>query len=369
MRKNFISFRLTIIDRYIIRKFLGTFFYSIALLILIVVVFDVSEKIDDFLTRQAPLRAIIFDYYFNFIPYFINLFSSLFTFIAVIFFTSRLAERSEIIAMLSSGINFYRLLKPYMISATFLVILTLYLSNFLIPHTNIKLRAFEKQYIKNPIRSSALNLHLQIEPGVFVYFESWDNVRTNGYRFTLEKIEDGKLSYKLMSDQVKWDSVASKWQLINYTERYIDTATFQQNIVFGSKKDTTLNLRPTEIIVDKEDMKIMNFNELNAFIHREKLKGSSMVKYYETEMHKRIAEPISALILTLIGVALSSRKVRGGTGMHLGIGLGITFAYILFMQITTQFSVYGNMAPMLATWIPNIFFGIVAIWLLLKAPK
>ena len=369
MRKNFISFRLTIIDRYIIRKFLGTFFYSIALLILIVVVFDVSEKIDDFLTRQAPLRAIIFDYYFNFIPYFINLFSSLFTFIAVIFFTSRLAERSEIIAMLSSGINFYRLLKPYMISATFLVILTLYLSNFLIPHTNIKLRAFEKQYIKNPIRSSTLNLHLQIEPGVFVYFESWDNIRTNGYRFTLEKIEDGKLSYKLMSDQVKWDSVASKWQLINYTERFIDTATFQQNIVFGSKKDTTLNLRPTEIIVDKEDMKIMNFNELNAFIHREKLKGSSMVKYYETEMHKRIAEPISALILTLIGVALSSRKVRGGTGMHLGIGLGITFAYILFMQITTQFSVYGNMVPMLATWIPNIFFGIVAIWLLLKAPK
>jgi len=369
MRKNFISFRLTVIDRYIIRKFLGTFFYSIGLLIIIVVVFDVSEIIDDFLTRRAPLRAIIFDYYLNFIPYFINLFSSLFTFIAVIFFTSRLAERSEIIAMLSSGINFFRLLKPYLISATFLVILTLYFSNFLIPHTNIKLRDFEKQYIKNPLRRKSLNLHLQIEPGVFVYFESWDNARKNGYRFTIERIENSKLSYKLMSDQIKWDSIKSKWHIINYTERFIDTATFEQSLVFGSQKDTTLNLRPTEIIVDKEDMKIMNFNELKAFIEREKLKGSSTIKYYETEMHKRIAEPISAIILTLIGMALSSRKVRGGTGMHLGIGIGITFTYILFMQITTQFSVYGNMAPMLATWLPNIFFGIIAIWLLLKAPK
>lgn len=360
--------KLTIIDRYIIRKFLGTFFYAIGLLIIIVIIFDISEKIDDFLTKQAPLRAIIFDYYLNFIPYFINLFSSLFTFISVVFFTSRLAARTEIIAMLSGGISFRRLLRPYMIAASFLVLLTLYLSNFLIPHTNITLREFEKKYLKNPPKSNVMNLHLQIEPGVFVYFESWDNSDKMGYRFSLEKFQDSVMVYKLLSDRIKWDSTAGKWRLEQYVERLMDNPNRHQ-LVFGTQKDTTLNLLPGEIMVDKEDIKIMNFSELNAFIAREKLKGSSMVRFYETEKHKRIAVPMSAIILTLIGMSLSSRKVRGGTGMHLGLGIGITFSYILFMQISTQFSVYGNMNPMLATWLPNLLFLLVGIVLLVKAPK
>lgn len=360
--------KFTIIDRYIIRKFLGTFFYAISLLIIIVIIFDISEKIDDFLTKQAPLRAIIFDYYLNFIPYFINLFSSLFTFISVVFFTSRLAARTEIIAMLSGGISFRRLLRPYLISASFLVVLTLYLSNFLIPHTNITLREFEKTYLKNPPKSNVMNLHLQIEPGVFVYFESWDNSDKMGYRFSLEKFQDSLMVYKLLSDRIRWDSTTGKWRLEQYVERLMDNP-IRHQLVFGAQKDTTLNLYPGEIMIDKEDIKIMNFSELNAFIAREKLKGSSMVRFYETEKHKRIAVPMSAIILTLIGMSLSSRKVRGGTGMHLGLGIGITFSYILFMQISTQFSVYGNMNPLLATWLPNLLFLVVAVILLVKAPK
>ncbi|MEJ5302977.1 MAG: YjgP/YjgQ family permease [Bacteroidales bacterium] len=360
--------KLTIIDRYIIRKFLGTFFFAISLLIIIVIIFDISEKIDDFITKQAPLQAIIFDYYLNFIPFFINLFSNLFTFIAVVFFTSRLAARTEIVAMLSGGISFRRLLRPYMISASFLVILTLYLSNFLIPHTNITLREFEKKYLKNPPKSNVMNLHLQIEPGVFVYFESWDNKEKTGYRFTLEKFQDSLMVYKLLSDRIKWDSTAGKWRLEQYVERQMQD-TSRHKLVFGAMKDTTLNLLPDEIMVDKEDIKIMNFSELNAFIAREKLKGSSMVRFYETEKHKRIAVPVSAIILTLIGLSLSSRKVRGGTGMHLGLGIAITFSYILFMQISTQFSVYGSMSPLLATWLPNMLFFVVGMYLFMKAPK
>ncbi|MDK2909390.1 MAG: lipopolysaccharide export system permease protein [Bacteroidales bacterium] len=360
--------KLTIIDRYIIRKFLGTFFFAISLLIIIVIIFDISEKIDDFITKQAPLQAIIFDYYLNFIPFFINLFSNLFTFIAVVFFTSRLAARTEIVAMLSGGISFRRLLRPYMISASFLVILTLYLSNFLIPHTNITLREFEKKYLKNPPKSNVMNLHLQIEPGVFVYYESWDNKEKTGYRFTLEKFQDSLMVYKLLSDRIKWDSTAGKWRLEQYVERQMQDTSLHR-LVFGAMKDTTLNLLPDEIMVDKEDIKIMNFSELNAFIAREKLKGSSMVRFYETEKQKRIAVPVSALILTLIGLSLSSRKVRGGTGMHLGLGIGITFSYILFMQISTQFSVYGSMSPLLATWLPNMLFFVVGMYLFMKAPK
>jgi lipopolysaccharide export system permease protein len=359
---------LKIIDYYIIRKFLGTFFYAISLLIIIVIVFDISEKVDDFINRQAPLEAIVFDYYVNFIPFFINLFSSLFTFIAVIFFTSRLAARTEIIAILAGGMSFRRLIRPYMLAASFLVILTMYLSNFLIPHTNKTLREFEKTYLKNPLQSSELNMHFQIEPGVFAYIETWDNRILTGYRFSLEEFREGQMTYKLTSDRINWDTTTSKWKINNYVERRMFAGTHDQ-ISFGNTKDTTINLLPGEILVDKEDIKVMNYSELNTFIAREKLKGSKGVKFYETEKHKRVAVPMSAIILTLIGVALSARKVRGGTGMHLGLGIAITFAYILFMQISTQYSVYGNLSPLLATWLPNIIFGALGVWLLIKAPK
>jgi len=356
------------IDIYIIKKFLGTFFFSIALLSVVIIVFDLSEKIDDFLEKQAPLKGIVFDYYFNFIPFFVNMFSYLFTFIAVIFFTSKMAQNTEIIAILSSGISFWRFLWPYFVSAAFLGLLSFYMSNFLIPHTNKIMWQFEKTYIKDPIRNQDMNIHMQIQPGVFVYVESYNSFTDVGQRFSMERFTpEGEMYYKLNSERIQWDSVTGRWQIKNY---YIRTIEGDREILTkGIELDTVINLRPEEFTIIVEDIKAMNYWELNEFIDTEILRGSPNIPEYEVEKHKRYAFPFATLILTLIGVSLSSRKVRGGIGMHLGMGIGMTFSYILFMQVSNVFAMYGSLSPMLAVWIPNIMFGILSIYMIRVAPK
>lgn len=355
------------IDLYIIRKFLGTFFFAITLIIFIVIIFDLSEKIDDFIEKQAPLREIIFVYYLNFIPYFINLFSPLFTFIAVIFFTSRLASNTEIIAILGSGVSFNRLLRPYFISAIVLSVLGIYLSNILIPPANRVRLDFEATYVKPPQPFRDRNIHMQIRPNEFIYLESFNNRTNIGYRFSLEKVTDGTLTYKLLAENVRWDSVQQIWTIENYNIRTIDG--LEEQLSFGSSMDTTLAFTPRDFIQNLKEMETMNFGELREFIANEKLKGSENVKFYEVELHRRIAFPFATLVLTLIGMAVSSRKVRGGIGLHLGIGLSISFAFILFMQISTTFATKGNLHPMLSVWIPNLFFGLLGVYLLRMAPK
>ena len=355
------------VDYYIIKKFLGTFFYAISLLIMIVIIFDLSENIDEFLSKQTPLKAIIFDYYLNFIPYFINLFSYLFTFISVIYFTSQMAGKSEIIAILSSGISYYRMLRPFFISAVFLAMLSFYLANFLIPHTNQKRRAFTDIYFKKLSKSKDEHIHLQISPGTFVYMESFNIKSQTGYRFTLEKFSGNKLEQKLTSDRIVYDSIARKWTIQNYTERRIDGT--KEMIRTGSKLDTTLNLLPEELYIKNENYEEMTFGELQDYIKREKLKGAEEVVSYDMEKHNRIASPFATLIMTLIGVSLSSRKLRGGIGMHLGLGILLTFIYILLMRVTTVFATVGDLPPYLAAWIPNVIFGVIGLGLLKKAPK
>lgn len=359
---------MKIIDIYIIKKFLGTFFYSIALLSVIIIVFDLSEKIDDFLENEAPLRGIIFDYYLNFVPFFINLFLYLFTFIAVIFFTSKMAQNTEIVAILSSGISFRRFLFPYMLSAVFLGLLSFYMSNFLIPHTNKIMWAFEKIYIKDPIRNEDMNIHMQISPGVFVYVESYNSFTDVGQKFSMEKITpDGKLYYKLNSDMISWDSISGKWRMRNYFIREINGD--KEKLIKGRELDTLINLHPEEFTILAEDIKTMNYFELNDFIEKEKLRGSGNIQEYMIEKHERYAFPFATIILTIIGVSLSSRKIRGGIGFHLGMGILLTFTYILFMQVSTVFATTGNLQPALAVWIPNIIFGFLSIFLLKLAPK
>ncbi len=358
---------MKIIDRYIIKKFLGTFFYAISLLIVVVIVFDISENMDSFIKNHAPLRAIIVDYYLNFIPYFINLFIYLFTFISVIFFTSKMASNTEIIAILSSGISFKRMLYPYMFSSVLLAVLSFYLGNFLIPHTNHTRRIFKNMYMEKLKKEGKRNMHIQIKPNTFAYVESYNYERNTGFRFSLEKFDGQKLVYKLMADRIIWDTVTDKWKLKNY---YIRTFYGQkEHLIQGLSKDTTLKLKPSDLYKIKEYFEEMNLFELNYFIRSEKEKGSLAYKKYEVEKYKRVAGPAAIIILTLIGVALSSRKVRGGIGMHLGIGLLLTFSYILFMQISTVFSTYGDLSPAIGTWIPNIIYLFIAIYLLIKAPK
>jgi lipopolysaccharide export system permease protein len=355
------------IDWYIIRKFLGTFFYAIALLAVIIIIFDLSEKIDDFIEKEAPLNEIIFHYYLNFIPYLVNMFSALFTFIAVIFFTSRMATNTEIIAILSSGISFWRLMRPYLISATLLGLLSFTLASYIIPVTNRQMFAFERTYIKNPKRDQATNIHMQISPGLFVYAERFNNFTNIGYKFSIEKINDSGLYYKLTADQIKYDSTTQVWSIINYRIRYIDS--IGERMTRGDQIDTTMNMLPEDFIIDVDRIKVLTSPELEELIEIEKMKGSGAVVVYQVEKHSRIAFPFANIILAMIGVSVSSRKIRGGTGLHLGIGLTLTFSYVLFMQISTVYGVYGGLPPMLATWIPNIMFGILAVFLIRNAPK
>jgi lipopolysaccharide export system permease protein len=355
------------IDYYIIKKFLGTFFYAISLLIMIVIIFDLSENIDEFISKRAPLSAIIFDYYLNFIPYFINLFSYLFTFISVIYFTSKMASDSEIIAILSSGVSYNRMLRPYFISALFLALLSFYLANFLIPHTNQKRRAFTDVYFQSLSKSKQEHIHLQINPGTFVYMESFNIKAKTGYRFTLEKLDGNNLEYKLMADRIIYDSLLNHWTIQNYTIRTIDG--IKEKITQGSQLDTTLNLLPSELYIKKENYEEMTFSDLQHYIKREKLKGEEEIIFYDMEKQNRIASPFSTLIMTLMGVSLSSRKLRGGIGMHLGLGILLTFVFILFMRITSVFATVGDLPPFLAAWIPNVIFGIIGLFLLRSAPK
>ncbi len=358
---------MKIIDWYIFRKFIGTFFYAISLLIIIVIIFDISENIDDLLKNDAPLQAIIFDYYINFIPYFINLFVYLFTFISVIFFTSKMAGNTEIIAILSSGVSFGRMLRPYILAALLLGTISFYLGNFLIPRTNETRLAFKDKYMGKLAKDKDRNIHLQIEKGVFVYVESF-NIKANaGYKFTLEKFDREQLIYKMLAERIEYDSIKSKWHIVNYVERQIDS--LSETIVKGKETDTTLRLKPTDLYKIKEDYEVMNLWELNRHIENEKLKGSAGITNYQVEMHKRLASPVAIIVLTFIGVALSSRKVRGGIGMHLGLGIGITFSYILFMQVSTVFATFGNLQPAIAAWLPNMIFSLLGVYLLRKAPK
>lgn len=355
------------LDWYIIKKFLGTFFYAITLIIMIVIIFDLSEKIDNFIENKAPVYDILFVYYLNFIPYFINLFSPLFTFIAVIYFTSRLAFNTEIVAILSSGISFRRMLLPYFVSAIFLAFLSIYLSNVLIPNANTKRIEFENTYIKSQQQFRERNIHLQIRPGEFVFLESYNERINIGYKFSLEHIKSGKLTYKLLAERAEWIDSIQTWALRNYYVREIGE--LNETLSSGTRKDTIINLKPTDFIQNIQDMETMNFRELERFIDNEKLKGSENIRFFLVEKHRRVAFPFATLVLTLIGVSLSSRKVRGGIGLHLGLGLLLSFTFILFMQVSTTFATNGNLPAMLAVWIPNIVFAILGFYLMKTAPK
>ena len=338
------------------------------LIILIVVVFDISEKIEDFVGKDAPLKAIIFDYYFNFIPYFVNLFSYLFTFIAVIFFTSQMATRTEIVAILSSGISYRRFLFPYMLSATVIAVLSLYMNNFVIPHATKKRIAFEDMYIRNEYHNNDRNIHKQISPGNYIYMERFSTEEKTGYKFSIEKFSKGKLYYKLMADDIKWDSVRSHWLINNYYTRYING--MDEYILKGKRIDTTLAFTPEEFGRKDNTVKTMDYYELNKYIESEQLKGSDNIESYKIEKYGRTAFPFATFILTLIGVSIASRKVRGGIGMHIGLGIGISFAFIMLMQISTTFAASGTgISPLMAVWIPNILFSFLAWYLLKKAQK
>ena len=366
MRKRFFKR----IDWYIIGKFLGTYFFSLALILAIAVVFDFNEHVDKFVQNEAPWHAIIFDYYMNFVPYFGNLFSPLFVFIAVIFFTSKLAENSEIIAMSSTGISFHRLMRPYMFSALFIAIITFALGAYIIPRGNVVRLEFENTYKKKKIVDTGHNLQMQVEDGVIAYFGRFERANSTGYRFSLDKFEGNTMTSHFTAKTLvyagddenpdKW--IAKNWQLRNITDTL-------EVITSGTQMDTIIAIHPYDLLVSEKQQETMTSPELKRYINRQRKRGFASMKAFEVEYHNRIATSFAAFILTLIGVSLSSKKVKGGMGMNLGVGIALSFGYIVFQTISSTFAISGSMSPIMAVWMPNIVFLIIGIFLYKKAPK
>lgn len=358
---------LKTIDWYIIKKYLGTFFLAIALIISISIIFDISENIDDFITKKAPLHAIVFDYYLNFIPYFANLFSALFTFIAVIFFTSKMAYNSEIIAILASGVSYMRLMRPYMVASAIIAVMSWLLGNFVIPPATESRVNFRNTYIKNEFVNTEKNIHRQMYPGIFIYMEGYNIKQDVGYQFSIEHFVDRKLVSKLMSDNIKWDRGRKKWVIHNYYIR--DLSGPQEVITSGIEKDTTLRMSPSDFGQQNDKQETMDFGQLNNYIRDLKLRGVDNVARYEKEKYQRTAGPISTFILCIIGVSLASRRMRGGMGLHLGLGLLLSFSYIMFMQVSTIFAYKAGFNTLLAVWLPNMIYSLIAIGLYRWASK
>lgn len=360
--------RPRLLDIYIIKKFILTFFVALLLIIGIVIIFDISEKIDDFVSKEAPLKAIIFDYYLNFIPYFMNMFSPLFVFITVIFFTSKMAANSEIVAILSCGISFHRMMVPYMVSAALIAIFSLGLNLFVIPQSN-KIRVeFESKYIKGHNKTTARNIHYQIAPGEFVFVESFSSWNNTAYRFTLEKIKDNRLVSKLSAETAVWDSTSASWRLKKYFIRDYTSALGDQ-IRTGAQLDTVIDLNVSDLYIQKGAIETLSYKELNNMIEVQKMRGDENVKVALIEKHTRFALPFSAFILTIMGVSLSSKKRRGGIGWNIGIGIALSFSYILFLRFSQMFVYTDFLPPGIALWVPNILFAIVAGFLYKIAPK
>ena len=356
-----------LIDRYIARRFIVTFFVALILIIGIVIIFDISEKIDNFVSNQAPLKAIIFDYYVNFVPYFMNMFSPLFVFITVIFFTSKLAQNSEIIAILSGGVSYHRMMVPYLVSAAIIAMVSLALNLWVIPRANETRIAFEEKYVNNE-GTFVNDVHYQIAPGQFVYIESFSSWNNTAFRMTLEEVVDNELVSKTSCESATWDSTAGAWKLRTYFIRHYEDG-IEDRVESGQVKDTVINLTLEDFYRNEDTVATLPQKALNNLISTQRMRGDASIIYAQIEKNNRYSLPFSAFILTIMGVSLSSRKKRGGMGWNIVVGLALSFSYILFMKFSQMFVYTDTLSPTVALWLPNVLFTIIAAVLYKLAPK
>lgn len=358
------------LDWYIIKKFIGTYIYAIVLIISLSIVFDINENLAKFTQYHAPLQAIVFDYYVNFVPYFSNLFSALFVFIAVIFFTSKLAGNSEIIAMLASGVSFRRLMRPYMISCVLISAVSYYLSAYVIPHGTVIRQNFETLYKNKKKNTAAENVQLQVGDGVIAYIQFYDNRAKKGYGFFLDKFENKKLVSHMTATEIQYDTISeSKNHWTAYNWRIRELKGLREDITHGMKKDTLIMMEPTDLVYSKGQQETFTSPQLLEYISKQQTRGSGNVVQYEVEYHKRIASAFASFILTTIGLSLSSRKRKGGMGMYIGIGLVLSFGYIMLQTVSATFAIQANVPAIIAAWIPNLLFSIIAYICYRKAPN
>lgn len=357
---------LPILDRYILGKFLGTYLLATLLLLLVIAMFDTTEKLDAFLV--APLKETIFDYFASFLPYFANMLSPLFVFISVIFFTTKLADNSEIIAMLSSGITFHRLLRPYMMGAAIIAAITFALSNYIIPPTNVDRIKYTNKYVRNKAVEYGTNIQLMVRPGEVAYFGRFDNTLKQGYRFSLDKFEGKAIVSRLTATSVEYDTTKMyHWRLNDYMIRDFDG--MNERIRKGSSIDSIIPIEPKDFLIASNDQEMLTTPQLSEYIRKQKMRGVANIKKFEIEKEKRLASTAAAFILTLIGMSLSSKKVKGGMGINIGIGLVLSFSYIFFSTITSSFAINGYTSPAVAMELPNIVYLIIGFILYRRASK
>jgi len=356
-----------IIDGYLLRKMLGTVVFAITLLMTIVVVFDMSENIQRFMSHNIPAKEVITGYYFNFIPYFINLFIPLFTFISVIWFTSKLSSRNEIISIFDNGISFNRMLVPYITGAVIIMLVSLVFANFIVPYSSKKLNDFKYEYFGRKYMASTY-LHIKNSQNSYIFVERWDRVEGLGYNFTYEEFDHNAMRQKISAQTIEYDEDKQQWKLHQYMRRVI-TPENEELVYWGEEFDTTFNITPVNLYQDITISETMSYSELRQFIREERKRGSSLLANYQIEQHKRLANPLGIIIMTLLGVSVSCRKTTRGVGVHVFIGMGLAFSFIFLQQISTVFSVSGGLPPVLGTWFPNIIYLVITIVMLRMTPK
>ena len=356
------------LDWYIIRKFVVTFFMSLLFLAVLIIIFDISEKIDDFVRKEVPIHEIAFDYYLNFVPFFMNQYSPMFVFLTVIFFTSKMTQDSEIVAILSSGISYHRLVRPYILSAALIAVFSLVMGMYILPPANAIRVEFEQKY--NPYRKVKMghDMHYKLENDHFVYFESFSAYNNTAYNFTLEDLSGGRLNSKLTAESAQYDTVSGVWKLRNYFIRDYDEG-LNDHIRSGRQLDTVLSMTREDFFRNRYTIQQLNQRELNELIETQTMRGDASVNMSLIEKHNRFSLPVSAFILTIIGLSLCTKKKRGGMGWNLAAGTALGFSYILFMQFSEMFVVTDTLPAQVAVWMPNALYAIIAVVLYIKAPK
>lgn len=379
---------MKILDKYILKRFLNTFFFVVLILISIIVVIDITEKIDKYIKHHLTVWQVL-GYYRDFVPWVTNLISPITIFIATVYVCARMAAHTEVIAILSSGTSFRRFLLPYFIGAGIIASISFVLNGWVIPNSNKSKLAFEVQYFENKYYFDKRNIHLQIAPNTYFYIQSYNNSTLTGYHFTLEKFQNNHLVEKLSANRIEWDTVRQKWTLRDWKIKKVDqlfevgqnpesnpayqasskAITAKTQVASGEKMDTTLAINPKEFESDYRKYDGMTLNELDDYINTLKVRGATGIEIYEVEKYTRYSAPFTIFILVFMGVIVSSRKSRGGTGLQIALGFLLSFIFILFFVLFKSFAEAGALPPQISVWIPNIIFGLIAIFMYRFVPR
>ncbi|AMM50336.1 permease [Rufibacter sp. DG15C] len=358
---------MKLLDKYILKKFLTTFVFVVIILMAVICVIDFVEKNDDFIQNNLSARTIIFDYYINMIPFYANLLSPITVFIATVFVTAKLASHTEIVAILSSGVSFKRMLVPYIIGSVVIGIFIFFFSAYVIPNANKTRVAFEIKYVKNPYTYEGRNVHFRIGPETYAYLESYNNHANVGYKFTLETIKKQELVRKLASESIRWDSTKQKWHMDAYTLRTFNGD--KETVTTGGPVDTTLNMLPKDFASTYRMRETLTMAELDDVIKEKQMRGATDIAEFMTEKYERYSYPFAITVLTVIGVILSSRKVRGGVGFQIALGFILAFIFIIFVMMSRSLAQVGGIPPQLAAWIPLAVFSVIGVVLYKTVPR